>query len=51
MLAKEGTECVRDHPMIRPEVIHLLIPTCCPEVFTNEFYAVERLGEVWFPVA
>ena len=41
---------LRCYSMIRPEVIHLLIPTCRPEIPTNEFDAVERPGEVWFSV-
>lgn len=38
-------------PVIRPEVIYLLIPTCRPEVFTDEFDAIKRLSKVWFSVA
>ena len=38
-------------PMVCPKVIHLLIPTRCPEILANELDAFECLGKVWFSVA
>lgn len=38
-------------PVIRPEVVHLLVPTHRPEILAYKLNAFERVGKVWLSVA
>jgi hypothetical protein len=51
MRTKEETIIGQTDPMVRPEVVNLLIPARRPEIFTNKLDAFECLEKVWFSVA
>ena len=44
-LARVESRGIGPYPMVSPQVVDLLVPTRCPEIFTDELHRVQCISE------